>query len=49
MLLSNSTTNDHTFTIPIIEDMYPFERDIYYGLLVKYIEERNELRKQSQG
>lgn len=33
-----------------IEDMIPFERDIYVGLLQNHIEEENErLNRQQQG
>jgi hypothetical protein len=32
----------HKYSITEIEELIPFERDIYVGLLQNYIEEENE-------
>ena len=35
----------HKYSIKEIEDLYPFERDIYFEMLVEYVEELNEQQK----
>jgi len=32
----------HKYSIKEIEDLIPYERDIYFGMLVDYIEKQNE-------
>ena len=39
----------HKWSLTEIEDMLPFERDIYVNLLNAYVEEENEkIRQQNQ-
>lgn len=38
----------HKYSLTELEDMIPWERDIYVNLLVQYIEEENEKIKQRQ-
>ena len=38
----------HNYSIYEIENMMPYERDLYFGLLVNYIEEQNEKMKAQQ-
>jgi SET domain-containing protein len=38
----------HKYSLFELENMIPWERDIYVGLLVQYIEEENEKIKQQQ-
>lgn len=33
------------YSIQEIDDMFPFERDVYFGLLSKTIDEQNKERK----
>jgi len=42
-----NTNNDYPFTIQEIEDLYPFERDIYISLLQNYLSEKEEASKNS--
>jgi hypothetical protein len=35
----------HKYSIKEIEDMYPFERDLYFEMLVEYVKEVNEQQK----
>lgn len=35
----------HKYSIKEIEDLYPFERDIYFEMLVEHVEELNEQQK----
>jgi hypothetical protein len=37
----------HKYSIADIEDMIPFERDIYFGMLINFIREQEEKRKQN--
>ena len=37
----------HKYSLSDIENMIPWERDIYVSLLVQYIEEENERIKQA--
>jgi hypothetical protein len=39
----------HKYTLSDIENMYPFERDIYLALLESYIEEQNLKAQQANG
>jgi hypothetical protein len=32
----------HKYSITEIENLYPFERDIYYQMLIDYIEKQKE-------
>ena len=36
----------HKYSLEEIEDMMPWEREIYVGLLMKFIEEENERVKE---
>jgi hypothetical protein len=38
----------HKYSLKELEDMIPWERDIYTSLLTQYIAEENEKIKQSQ-
>ena len=38
----------HNYSLSELDDMMPWERDIYVGLLVKYLKEENEKLKQEQ-
>ena len=38
----------HKYSLTELENMIPWERDVYVGLLVQYIEEENEKIKQQQ-
>ena len=39
----------HKYSLEEIEDMMPWEREIYVGLLMKFIEEENErIEKENQ-
>jgi len=35
----------HKWSVSEIEAMMPFERDLYFSMLVQWIEEQNEQRK----
>jgi hypothetical protein len=39
----------HKYSLSDIENMYPFERDIYLALLESYIEEQNLKAQQANG
>jgi hypothetical protein len=38
----------HKYSLTELENMLPWERDIYIAMLVQYIEEENERIKQQQ-
>ena len=38
----------HKYSLEEIESMLPWEREIYVGLLMKFIEEENEKVKEQQ-
>ena len=38
----------HKYSLTEIEDMMPWERDIYVDMLVTWIKEQNEKRKQEE-
>ena len=38
----------HKYSITEIENMIPWERDIYVNMLINYIKEGNERRKREQ-
>ena len=38
----------HKYSLTEIENMIPWERDIYVGLLVSYIKEENEKERRRQ-
>jgi len=35
----------HKYSISELENIYPFERDIYYGMLVTYLEEQQQAER----
>ena len=37
--------NHYKYSISDIENLYPFERDIYYGLLADYIQKEQQARE----
>ena len=39
----------HNYSLSELENMIPWEREIYTGLLVKHMEEENQRAKQQQG
>ena len=39
---------NNRFTLSELEDMFPFEREIYVSLLIQNIEEENERNKKSK-
>jgi len=38
----------HKYSLTEIENMIPWERDIYVGMLIDYIKEENERRQREQ-
>ena len=38
----------HKYSLTELEDMLPWERDVYISLLIQYIEQENEKIKQQQ-
>ena len=38
----------HKYSLTEIENMIPWERDVYVSLLVNYIKEENEKRRKEQ-
>lgn len=41
---------EHKYSLTEIENMLPWEREIYIGMLVDYIEKENErIKNQNQG
>ena len=38
----------HKYSLADIENMYPFERDIYIAMLVNYLKEQEQKNKQKQ-
>ncbi len=42
-----SMAQHHKYSISEIEALMPYERDIYFGLLVNYVKEQNEKAKQA--
>ena len=38
----------HKYSLTEIENMIPWERDIYVDMLINYIKEENERRKREQ-
>lgn len=43
-----SMAQHHKYSIQEIENMMPYERDLYFGMLINYIEEQNEKLKAQQ-
>jgi hypothetical protein len=39
----------HKYSLTELDNMIPWERDIYVAMLIQYIEEENEKIKQRQG
>lgn len=44
-----SLMQHHKYSLSELENMIPWERDIYVNMLIQYIEEENEKIKQRQG
>jgi hypothetical protein len=40
-----SLAQHHKYSISDIENMMPYERDLYFTMLINWIEEQNEKRK----
>ena len=40
-------TQHHNYSVTDLESMYPFERDIYYGMLVDLIKEQQKEHQES--
>ena len=40
-----SLAQHHKYSITEIESMLPYERDLYFAMLVNWIEEQNDKRK----
>tara|TARA_R110000822_G_scaffold124408_1_gene258894 strand:- start:38 stop:178 length:141 start_codon:yes stop_codon:yes gene_type:complete len=38
----------HKYSLTELDNMMPWEREIYVGLLTKYLEKENERQKQEQ-
>ena len=38
----------HQYSLTELDNMIPWEREIYVGLLMKHVQEENERRKQQQ-
>jgi hypothetical protein len=38
----------HKYSLTELEDMIPWEREIYIGLLIQYLKEKEEKRKQQE-
>lgn len=38
----------HKYSLSELENMMPFERDLYVSLLVQWVEEQNERQKSNQ-
>ena len=38
----------HKYSLTELEEMMPWEREIYIGLLLKYLEEEEEKRKEEE-
>lgn len=43
-----SMAQHHKYSITDIENMMPFERDLYFAMLVNYIKEQNEKAQAQQ-
>lgn len=39
----------HKYSISEIEDLIPYERDIYFAMLVNFLEEQKERSRQQNG
>ena len=35
----------HKYSLTELENMIPWERDVYVGMLIQYVEEENKFRK----
>lgn len=46
--LNFSLIQYHKYSLTEIENMIPWERDIYVDMLINYIKEENERRKREQ-
>jgi len=38
----------HKYSLTELEDMIPWEREIYIGLLIQYLKDKEEKRKQQE-
>jgi hypothetical protein len=38
----------HKYSLTELENMIPWERDVYVGMLIQYVEEENNKLKQKQ-
>lgn len=36
----------HKYSITEVENMLPYERDLYFGMIVEYVKEQNEKAQQ---
>jgi hypothetical protein len=43
-----SLVQHHKYSLSELEDMLPWERDIYVAMLIQYIEEENQKLKEQQ-
>ena len=49
MIQTNFTmVQNHKYSLTELENMIPWEREIYVGLLINHVAEENERRKQQQ-
>ena len=49
MIQTNFTmVQNHKYSLTELENMIPWEREIYVGLLIRHVTEENERIKQSQ-
>jgi hypothetical protein len=42
-----SLAQHHNYSISDLENLIPFERDIYFGLLINFLREKEERMKQN--
>lgn len=41
-----SMAQHHKYSITEVENMLPYERDLYFGMIVEYVKEQNEKAQQ---
>ena len=46
--LNFSMMQHHKYSLTELEEMMPWEREIYVGLLIKHLEEEEEKRRQEE-
>jgi len=44
-----SLAQHHKYSITEIENLFPFERDVYYEMIMDYLQEKEEKMKQQNG